>query len=179
MRLKNRVAIVTGASSGIGRGICLEFAREGARVVVADIQEKPNQGIYHEQDTTTPTAEEVGKMGGEARFVQTDVADESAVWDLVDAAVDTFGGIDIIVNNAGVYIFADSQHLSVSDWDRLMGVNLCSVFLLTKFAIPHHDPVRGWVYNKHRLRTRLRQGLRPRLPARQGGGRQSDEGHGG
>ncbi len=97
MRLKNRVAIVTGASSGIGRGICLEFAREGARVVVADIQEKPKQGIYHEQDTTPTTAEEVGKMGGEARFVQTDVADESAVRDLVDAAVDTFGGIDIIV----------------------------------------------------------------------------------
>ena len=68
----------------------------GARVVVADIQEKPKQGIYHEQDTTPPTAEEVGKMGGEARFVQTDVADES-VRDLVDAAVDTFGGIDIIV----------------------------------------------------------------------------------
>ena len=56
MRLENRVAIVKGASSGIGRGICLEFAREGARVVVADIQEKPKQGIYHEQDTTPPTA---------------------------------------------------------------------------------------------------------------------------
>ena len=86
MRLKNRVAIVTGVNSGIGRGICLEFVREGARVVVADIQEKPKLGIYHEQDTTPPTAEEAVKMGGEARFVQTDVADESAVWDLVDAA---------------------------------------------------------------------------------------------
>ena len=63
-------------------------------MVVADIQQKPKQSIYHEQDTTT--AEEVGKMSGEARFVQTDVADESAVRDLVDAA-DTFGGIDIIV----------------------------------------------------------------------------------
>ena len=137
MKLQDRVAIVTGARSGIGRGICLEFAREGARVVVADIQEEPKRGIYHEQNTTTPTAEEVGKMGGQARFVQTDVADEAAVQDLVDAAVEAFGGIDIIVNNAGVYIFADSQHPSVADWDRLMGVNLRSVFLLTKFAIPH------------------------------------------
>ena len=76
-------------------------------------------------------------MGGEARFVQTDVADESAVRDLVDAAVDTFGGIDIIVTTRVSTSFADSQHLSVSDWDRLMGVNLRSVFLLTKFAIPH------------------------------------------
>lgn len=55
MNLKDRVAIVTGASSGIGRGICMRFAQEGARVVVADIQEQPKQGIYHEQSTTLPT----------------------------------------------------------------------------------------------------------------------------
>lgn len=137
MKLKDRVAIVTGASSGIGRGISLEFARQGARVVVADIQQQPRRGIYHEQDTTTPTVEEIGKIGGESIFVQTDVADEAAVAGLTKAAVAAFGGIDIIVSNAGVYIPADSQHLSVADWDRLMGVNLRSVFLLTKFAIPH------------------------------------------
>ena len=137
MRLKDRVAIVTGASSGVGRGISLRLAREGARVVVADIQQQPKRGIYHEQDTTTPTAEEIGKIGGEAIFVQTDVADETAMVSLVDSALEAFGAIDIIVSNAGVYIPADSQALSVADWDRLMGVNLRSVFLLTKFAIPH------------------------------------------
>lgn len=137
MRLKDRVAIVTGASSGIGRGISMQFAREGARVVVADIQEQPKQGIYHEQDTTIPTANAIEKIGGGARFVHTDVAAEEDVTALVAVAVDTFGGIDIIVNNAGIYTQADSQQLSVAEWDRLMGVNLRGVFLLTKFSIPH------------------------------------------
>ena len=114
MKLRDRVAIITGGSSGIGRGICLEFAREGASVVVADMQELPKRGRYHERDTTTPTAEEVEKIGGKAHFVQTDVADEDQVHDLVDqvhdlvaAAVETFGGLDIIVNNAGIYIMGD------------------------------------------------------------------------
>jgi len=115
----------------------MQFAQEGARVVVADIQEQPKQGIYHEQDTTTPTADAIEKIGGDARFVHTDVADEDAVTELVAAAVDAYGGIDIIVNNAGIYTKADSQQLSVADWDRLMGVNLRGVFLLTKFSIPH------------------------------------------
>jgi len=136
LRLKDRVAIVTGASSGIGRGICLEFARAGARVVVADVREEPKRGVYHEQDVTTTTAQEIHKIGGQAQFVQTDVADEAAVRGLISATVDAFGAIDIIVSNAGVYIPADSQQLSVSDWDRLMGVNLRGVFLLTKFGIP-------------------------------------------
>jgi NAD(P)-dependent dehydrogenase (short-subunit alcohol dehydrogenase family) len=136
MKLKDRVAIVTGASSGIGRGICMRFAQEGARVVVADIQEQPKQGIYHEQSTTLPTVEAIRKIGGEAHFVHTDVAAEGAVKELVDVAVDTYGGIDIIVNNAGIYGKADSQQLRVAEWDRVMGINLRGVFLLTKFSIP-------------------------------------------
>ncbi|HIG16619.1 MAG TPA: SDR family NAD(P)-dependent oxidoreductase, partial [Candidatus Handelsmanbacteria bacterium] len=114
----------------------MEFARAGARVVVADVREEPKRGVYHEQDVTTTTAQEIHKIGGQAQFVQTDVADEAAVRGLISATVDAFGAIDIIVSNAGVYISADSQQLSVSDWDRLMGVNLRAVFLLTKFGIP-------------------------------------------
>lgn len=136
MRLEGRVAIVTGGSSGIGRGVSLEFAREGARVVVADLQEAPKRGRYHDQDLTTPTAREVENIGGQARFVQTDVADEGAVRSLVEAAVATYGGLDIAVSNAGIFIPGDSQALSAADWDRIVAVNLRSVFLLTKYAIP-------------------------------------------
>ena len=137
MRLKDRVAIVTGGSSGIGRGICLEFAREGARVVVADVREAPKAGRYHERDTRTPTVEEIGKIGGRSRFVQADMGDEGAVKSLVDEAAGAFGGLDIIVNNAGIHVPGDSQDLSADDWDRVVGVNLRGPFLLTKYAVPH------------------------------------------
>src|ERR1041384_6627196 len=79
MRLQDRVAIVTGASSGIGRGIALRFAEEGARVVVADVREEPRRGKYHERDTVTPTVAEIEKSGGQGFFIATDVADEAAV----------------------------------------------------------------------------------------------------
>ncbi|MCY3736043.1 MAG: glucose 1-dehydrogenase [Gemmatimonadaceae bacterium] len=137
MRLKDRVAIVTGGSSGIGRGVCLEFAREGALVVVSDIREAPKKGRYHEQDTTTPTVEEIAKIGGRSHFVQADMADEGAVRNLVDEAVSTFGGLDIIVNNAGIHIPGDTQGLSTAQWDQVVAVNLRGPFLLTKYAVPH------------------------------------------
>ena len=137
MRLAGRVALVTGGSSGIGRGVCLELAREGARVVVADVQETPRRGKYHEQDTTTTTVAEIEKIGGQAAFVQTDVSDEASVRGAIDAAVAAFGALDIVVNNAGIYILADTQALSVADWDRVIAVNLRGVFLMTKFAVPH------------------------------------------
>jgi NAD(P)-dependent dehydrogenase (short-subunit alcohol dehydrogenase family) len=77
MLLENRIAIVTGGSSGIGRGICLEFAREGSRVAVADIQEQPRRGKYHERDAVTSTVEEIVNLGGEAIFVQAAMVEEA------------------------------------------------------------------------------------------------------
>ena len=106
-------------------------------MVVADIREAPKAGRYHEQDTTTPTVEEIGKIGGRSHFVQTDMADEGAVGNLVDEAVGTFGGLDVIVNNAGIHIPGDSQGLSSAQWDRVVGVNLRGPFLLIKYAVPH------------------------------------------
>ena len=85
MLLKDRISIVTGGSSGVGRGIALEFAREGARVAIADKQEAPLRGKYHEKNVTTPTAEEIEKLGGRAIFIQTDVSDESQVERLIQA----------------------------------------------------------------------------------------------
>ncbi len=137
MLLKDRIAIVTGGSSGIGRGIALEFAREGARVVVADIQEAPHRGKYHEQDVTTPTVEEIERLGAQGRFIQTDMADDSQVERLIQGAVEHFGGLDILVNNAGIYIPGSSQETTIADWDKVIGVNLRGVFVATKLAIPH------------------------------------------
>lgn len=137
MQLKDRVAIVTGGSSGIGRGVCLEFAREGACVVVADIQEQPKRGKYHEQDVVTPTVEEIEKLGGKGLFVQTDMAEEASIRNMVEAAVSHFGRLDILVNNAGIYAVGDTQTLAVFDWDRIMNVNLKALFLSARFAIPH------------------------------------------
>lgn len=137
MKLEDRVAIVTGGSSGIGRGVAVEFAREGGHVSVADVQEAPKQGKYHDQHVTTPTVVELEGLGRRGLFVQTDMGSEEDVANLVEKTVDTFGRLDIIVNNAGIHIPGDSQTLSVADWDRVVGVNFRGLFLLTKFAVPH------------------------------------------
>jgi meso-butanediol dehydrogenase / (S,S)-butanediol dehydrogenase / diacetyl reductase len=136
MRLKDRTAIVTGGSSGIGRGIALAFARDGARVVVADVREEPLQGKYHETDVTTPTAAEIERLGGEGLFVRTDMADEDSVRALLEQTVHQFGGLDILVNNAGIYIPGSSQETTLADWDRVMAVNLRGIYVATRLAIP-------------------------------------------
>ena len=116
MRLRGRAAIVTGASSGIGRGIAIELAREGACVVVSDVTETPRRGRYHERDTVTPTAREIRAAGGEAIFVSADVAAEDQVEAMVEAAVSHFGRLDILVSNAGIYFDTGSEQTSPEDW---------------------------------------------------------------
>ena len=137
LKLENRVAIVTGGSSGIGRGISIELAREGARVVVCDAVERPRPGRYHDRDVTTPTVEALNALGAEGLFVQADVSDEGAVGRLVERTLESFGGLDILVNNAGIFELGDSQTTSVDTWDRVMGVNLRALFLTTRAAVPH------------------------------------------
>ena len=137
MLLKDRICIVTGGSSGIGRGIALECAREGACIAVVDKQEVPLRGKYHETDVTIPTVEEIEKLGAQGIFLQTDVADESQVADAIQQTVEHFGGLDILVNNAGIHIPGGSQEISIANWDKVVGVNLRGVFVATKLAIPH------------------------------------------
>lgn len=137
MRLRDRVAVVTGAGSGIGRGIALSFAREGARVVVADLHEEPRRGKYHETDVATPTAAEITAAGGKAVFVGGDIAEEATCTAVIERAIEEYGQLDILVNNAGIFILGGSQEITVADWDRVVGINLRAAFLLTRLAIPH------------------------------------------
>jgi NAD(P)-dependent dehydrogenase (short-subunit alcohol dehydrogenase family) len=101
-RLKDKVAVITGAASGFGRAIALAYAREGARVVVGDLREAPLAGGFEERPELT-TVQEIAKAGAAAAFVQCDVTVAAQVAGLVGAAVERYGRLDIMVNNAGIY----------------------------------------------------------------------------
>lgn len=125
-RLEGKVAIVTGAASGIGRATALLFAQEGAKVVVADVDPRG-------QDV----AAEITSAGGTALFVRTDVSQPEDVEALVRTTVDTYGTLDIMVNNAGVEgEQRPTADCTVENWDRVLNVNLKGVFLGMKYAIP-------------------------------------------
>jgi NAD(P)-dependent dehydrogenase (short-subunit alcohol dehydrogenase family) len=128
MRLKNKVAIVTGAGAGIGEAIAMRFAQEGARVVVAEIAANRGQSAV----------EAIQKLGGEAVFVQTDVSSELQVKALVDTTLNRFGRIDILVNNAAVLLSRGvrAHELSNEEWDNTLNVNLRGYWLCSKYAIP-------------------------------------------
>jgi NAD(P)-dependent dehydrogenase (short-subunit alcohol dehydrogenase family) len=132
MRLENRRALVTGGSSGIGRGIALELAKAGADVVVGDLREEPLMDFKE-----TPTHERVEELGREGHFFEADVSDETEVEALVDATVDELGGLDILVNNAGTNIEGSVENQPYEEWRQVLSVNLDGVFLCSKYGIPH------------------------------------------
>src|SRR5437868_4903663 len=113
MRLKDKVAIVTGASRGIGEAIALGYAHEGAKLVLA----------ARSADDITRVADQITAMGGEALAVVTDVTDEESVKRMVQAALDRFGRIDVLVNNAGAGMIRHISRTSLETWNWLIGVN--------------------------------------------------------
>ncbi len=130
MRLADKVAIITGAAEGIGRSCALTFAREGAAIVVADRNVAAGEA----------TAEAIVAAGAAAIFVQTDVADASAVAALVQRTVDHFGHLDVLVSNAGIggRSLGDGpvHQCTPEAWDQIMAVNLRGTFLVCKYALP-------------------------------------------
>jgi glucose 1-dehydrogenase len=123
MRLENRSAIVTGAARGIGLAVARRFLEEGARVVVADVDE----------DGGSASVETLGELGA-VRYVHCDVGDRLSVRNLVAATVDAFGSVDILVNNAGIVHAADFLELTEDDFDRVLRVNLKGAFLVGQAA---------------------------------------------
>ena len=133
-RLENKVALITGAGTGIGEAIAHKFAREGAKVVLAGLPGDPVADV----------AAAIQKMGGEAISVTGDVAEEISAQAAVQAAIDKHGRLDILVNNAGVFLDqAEIDKFPVEDFDKTLRDNNRSVFLMTKYAIPHLQKTRG------------------------------------
>ena len=127
MKLKDKVAIVTGAASGIGKEIALVYAREGAKVAIADLNQK----------AADATAAEIKAAGGQAIGVSMDVASEEAVNAGVAKTVATYGGVDVLVSNAGIQIVNPIVDFTYADWKRLLAIHLDGAFLTTKACLPH------------------------------------------
>lgn len=129
MRLAGRTALITGSSSGIGRGVALAFAREGADVVV-------NYPTQTEAEAAELLCDEIRALGRQALACEADVSDEQAVEAMAAAALAHFGQIDILVNNAGIATAAAVHELPVEQWDRVIAVHLRGTFLVTRALLP-------------------------------------------
>jgi 3-oxoacyl-[acyl-carrier protein] reductase len=125
-RLKDKVAVVTGAASGIGRGIAVAFAAEGANIAAVDIAGP---------DQAATVLAEVAALGRQAHFVRCDVSNEDDVAAMASEVMGRFGRVDILVNNAGIFTQSLLADMSVADWDRVVGVNLRGTFLCTRALI--------------------------------------------
>lgn len=136
MRLQGKVALVTGAASGIGRATALAFAREGAKVVVADVL----------VDDGEQTVRLIKEAGGEAIFVKCDVSKQAEVEALIKKAVETYGALHCAFNNAGIEgRMAPSPDFSEEEWDRIIDVNLKGVWLCLKYELPQMTKQGGGV----------------------------------
>jgi NAD(P)-dependent dehydrogenase (short-subunit alcohol dehydrogenase family) len=138
MELKDTVVMVTGGGRGLGEAICQVLGRAGARVVVADIR----------RDQADKVSNQLRDSGCTATSLELDVADELHASDAIDRVVSEFGKIDALVNNAGVDVTLPIEEMAVSDWDRIIDVNLRGPFLMSKFTLPRmREKKRGHIVN--------------------------------
>lgn len=137
-RLEGKVAIVTGAGTGIGEAIAHKFAKEGAKVVVNGLPTDPVQAVV----------DAIRHYGAEATAYEGDVSEEIYARNCVQHAIDTYGKLDILVNNAGVFLTnATVDNYPIEDFDRTLRMNLRSAFLMTKYALPHLHKTNGNIVN--------------------------------
>lgn len=128
MRLKDKTAIITGGANGIGRETAFLFVKEGAKVCIADFDEASGKAVE----------EELNKLSeGSAMFVQVNVADAESVERMIAAALERWGDLDILINNAGITQDGMLTKMSVEQWQKVIDVNLNGVFYCTRFAAPH------------------------------------------
>jgi 3-hydroxybutyrate dehydrogenase len=127
MKLQGKSAIVTGAASGIGKEIALTYAREGAKVAIADLN----------LEAANAVAAQIKAAGGQALGVAMDVTNEEAVNKGVAAVVAAFGGVDILVSNAGIQIVHPIEEFSYADWKKMLAIHLDGAFLTTRACLPH------------------------------------------
>jgi len=137
MKLKDRVAVITGSGAGIGRAAAIEFAREGASVVVADIN----------FPGALETVQRIHQLGGKSHAVEVDVAKPESVQHLVKETLRVFSKVHVLFNNAAVQINKTLEDTTVDEWNREIGVNLGGVFLCSKFFMPHLRSTKGTIVN--------------------------------
>jgi len=137
MRLEGRVAIITGAASGIGRASAREFAKEGARVIVADINLVGAQ----------QTVKQIETAGGVALAVETDVSSPESVQHLVEQTLHSFVRINVLFNNAAIQVNKTIEDTTFEEWSREIAINLGGVFLCSKYSLPHLRKTKGCVIN--------------------------------
>jgi 3-hydroxybutyrate dehydrogenase len=127
MKLKDKVCIVTGAASGIGKEIAVTYAREGGKVVIADLKKEAAQAV----------ADEITSAGGVAMAVTMDVTNEDQVNAAVAEVVKAYGGVDVLVSNAGIQIVHPIAEFPFADWKKMLSIHLDGAFLTTKACYPH------------------------------------------
>ena len=163
MRLKDKVAIITGSGSGIGRASAVAFSKEGAKVVVVDVND----------DGGNETVDLIKENGGDAVFIHVDISKEKEVQNMVDIAVNTYGKLDILFNNAAILPSLDSPLIDVTEeeWDKYFNINVKGLFFGCKYAVPEMKKVgKGAIINTAALAGVLPSGGRTQYNTTKGAG---------